>query len=148
MNRADTETFEMLERDWVNYVSKCESREEIPWQAEGVMAKMQIYCGDLPQGGNHKPDMMPSTVDKFRKIYITCEEDFAARMIFRVPVNLQKYIMLEPIIRRKEKVTQVTVAALCDCTLDQYKKGRTKAKLYWVYHAGINKLGKKAMAIA
>lgn len=35
MNRIDTETFEMLERDWVNYVSKCESREEIPWQAEG-----------------------------------------------------------------------------------------------------------------
>ena len=102
MNRIDTETFEMLERDWVNYVSKCESREEIPWQAEGVMAKMQIYCGDLPQGGNHKPDMMPSTIDKFRKIYITEDENFAARMIFRVPVNLQKYIMLEPIIRRKE----------------------------------------------
>lgn len=116
--------------------------------SRGVMAKMQIYCGDLPQGGNHKPDMMPSTIDKFRKIYITEDENFAARMIFRVPVNLQKYIMLEPIIRRKEKVTQIAIAALCDCTLDQYKKGRTKAKLYWVYHAGINKLGQKALATA
>lgn len=148
MNRADKELFEILERDWVNYVSKCESREEIPWQAEGVMAKMQIYCGDLPQGGSHKPDMMPSTIDKFRKFYITEDESFAARMVFRVPVNLQKFVMLEPIIRRQEKVTQVAIAALCSCTVDQYKKGRAKAKLYWVYHAGMNKLSKKALAIA
>ena len=148
MNRADTELFEILERDWVNYVSKCESREDIPWQSEGVMAKMQIYCGDLPQGGGHKPDMMPSTIDKFRKIHITEEENFSARMIFRVPVNLQKFVMLEPIIRRQEKVTQVAIAALCSCTVDQYKKGRAKAKLYWVYHAGMNSLNKKVLATA
>lgn len=148
MNRADKELFEILERDWVHYVSKCESRDEIPWQGEGLMAKMQIYQGDLPTSGTYKPDMMPSTIDKYRKIPITEAERFAARMAFRVPANLQKHIMVEPIIRRREKITQETIAALCSCTLDQYKKGRAKAKLFWIYHARMNMGKVKSLATA
>jgi len=138
MNKADKELFETLERDWVNYVSKHECANEIPWQAESVMAKMQIYKGDLPESGTYKPDTMPATIDAYRKFRITDAEYFAARMMFRVPRNLQKFVMLEPLIRRKEKVTQDMIAAICSCSLDQYKRGRVKAKLYWVFHARNN----------
>lgn len=148
MNRADTELFETLERDWVHFVSKFEASSEIPWQAEGLMAKMQIYLGDLPRSGAYKPDMMPSTIDKYRKIYTTDSERFAMRMIFRVPKNLQKFVMIEPLIRRKEKVTQDVIANVCGCTLDQYKKGRAKAKLFWVYEARKAQLKNGLIAVA
>ena len=153
MNTKDREVFEQLERDWTTYISKIESMEEIPWQAESVMAKMQAYKGDLPQSGSYKPDTMPGTIDKYRKFYISDGEKFAGRMLYRVPRALRIYVALEPIIKRKEDYTQARLVALLNetgthCTLDQYKKRRAKAKMWWVYHARLSQLKSNLIAIA
>lgn len=140
MNAADHELFKVLENAFATYCDKCESRDGIPWQAEGLMGKIQTYEGDLPQSGAYKPDMMPSTVDKYRKFYITELEYFAARMMFKVPKALRDYVVIEPIIRRKENVTQETLAYVCEVSVDQYKKRRGRAKVFLLAIARANML--------
>lgn len=138
MNQQDKELFELLESAWVSYYSKCENREEIPWQAEGLMGKIQTYEGELPESGAYKPDMMPATVDKFRKFYITDLEYFAAKMMFKVPKALRDFVMIEPIIRRKENVTQKLIAAICGVTISQYEKRRRRSKLVLLHFARLS----------
>lgn len=143
MNTVDRELFEQLERDWTTYISKIESKGEIAWQAPHLMGKLVDFEGDLPESGAYKPDMMPATIDKYRKIYISEAEAFAGRMLYRVPRALRIYVALEPIIKRKEDYNQARMVALLNetgtaCTLDSYKKRRARAKVFWVSHAKLN----------
>lgn len=129
MTPQDSDLIKKIEHDWVYYIEKCNSRDEIPWQAESVMAKFQIYEGDLPQSGAYKPDSMPRTIDKYRKFYITDDEKFAARVMVSVPKQLQPFVMFQPLLSGRPNVTQETVAAICGVSLATYRKRRTVAKL-------------------
>ena len=136
---TDNELFEIIERDWVNYYGKCESRDEIPWQAEGMMGKLVTYKGDLPVGGLAF-DGMPVMIDKFRKFHITNDERFARDMMFKVLSSLQLFIMVEPLYRNQvtssgKKITQTILAAALGFSIDQYKKQRGKAKQHLIFHA-------------
>ena len=151
MNRQETELFEDLERHWVNYFSKCERRDEIPWRSSHPAGQLVDYLGDIPRAEGNRPDMMPGIIDKYRKFQITHNEQFAARMIFKVPKQLRIFVMLEPLIKNKpnkegKKPSQSVIAAACGCTLDQYKKRRGKAKDRLVSHAMINAVHAKRSA--
>ena len=130
MTPQDSDLIKKIEHDWVYYIEKTTQRDEIPWQAESVMAKIQIYEGDLPQSGAYKPDTMPQTIDKYRKFYITDRERFAARVMVSVPKNLQPFVMFQPLLSGRPKITQETIAALCGCNVVRYRNQRHKAKLY------------------
>lgn len=140
MNHADTVIFETIEKNWIEYFSKCEVRDEIPLRSDGLMSKMQTYHGDLPQGGL-KPDIMPGMIDKYRKFHITEQEHFAFKIMMAVPKPLRPFVMIEPLIRNKpnpktgKKPSQEFIAAYCDCTIDYYKKRRARAKEYLVLEA-------------
>lgn len=117
-----------IEADWSSYFEKCQSQNGIAWEGEGVMAKMIIYQGDLPESGAYKPDMMPSIVDNVRRFYTTHDEHFAARMMFSVPEHLRLFVMVPPL-KVVSGLKQEAKAHLLGCSLDQYKRKRAKAKL-------------------
>lgn len=130
MTPQDSDFIKKIEHDWVYYIEKSTQRDEIPWQAESVMAKIQIYEGDLPQSGAYKPDSMPRTIDKYRKFYITEDELFAARVMVSIPKTLQPFVMFQPLLAGRPKITQELIAAMCGCNLSRYKNQRHKAKLF------------------
>ena len=123
-----------IEADWSSYFEKCQSQNGIAWEGEGVMAKMIIYQGDLPESGAYKPDMMPSIVDNVRRFYTTHDEHFAARMMFRVPKSLQLYVMIPPL-KAVKNLNQEAKAHLIGCGLEQYKYRRKKAKAWLLFRA-------------
>lgn len=132
MNADDRDLFAALECAFSTFWDKNEHSGEIPWQAESLMGKIQTYEGDLPQSGAYKPDKMPSVVDKFRKFHVTDEEHFAAKVFMLVPLSLRYFIIVEPLIRRREKVTQKVIAAVLGCSVSQYEKKRARAKIFAV----------------
>lgn len=135
MNHADTVLFETIEKNWVEYFSKCEARDEIPLRSGDSLSRMIVYQRGL------KPDTMSDVIDKFRKFSISEKEYFAFRMMLAVPKSLRLFVMLEPLIKNKpnpkneKKPTQGVIAALCGCTIDEYKKRRGRAKDYLVLAA-------------
>lgn len=147
MTPQDSDFIKKIEHDWVYYIEKSTHRDEIPWQAESVMAKIQIYEGDLPQSGAYKPDSMPRTIDKYRKFYITEDEIFAARVMVSIPKTLQPFVMFQPLLAGRPKITQETIAAMCGCNLKRYDEQRHRAKLY-LLEVGKSKLKRREAILA
>lgn len=149
MTSDDKYLYEILERDFISCVEKIWTCHDIPLKGPHLNGELVTYRGDLPRSSGHVPDKMAFVVDEYRKNSLTSAEEFARVMLYKIPERLRNFILYEMVYRKWvddskgfRSLTQLELAHVLQCSIDQYKKARARAKETYVYLAKENGMTK------
>lgn len=131
--------FEIIERDFTLYYAKTITRNAALREAPHLNGLLVEFGGDIPRSEGIKPDIMVRIMTVFERNKYTRSEELAKKLIFKLPKNLQLFVVSRIYFNEKlkkekdwEYLTHAQVAQMLGFSIDQYNRGRARAKQYLV----------------
>lgn len=140
---TDNELFEIIERDFTGFCFKATLRHEALREAPHLNGLLVEYGGDIPRSEGIKPDIMVRIMTVFERNEFTKSELLAKQIVFKLKPHIRIFIESRPILNANikkraenwEYLTHEQTAMALDLSIQQYNRGRTRARELVVFYA-------------
>lgn len=138
---TDNELFEIIERDFTSFCIKATLRDEALREAPHLNGLLVDFKGDIPRSEGLRPDIMVHIMTVFERNEFTKSELYAKTIVFKLKPQIRMFIESRPVLNANlkkrdenwEYLTHEQVAVVLGLSIQQYNRGRARAKENAVY---------------
>jgi len=105
MNRAEQKIVheaELIVYLWLSFADKNDKLDGIAGTSPSMMGAVSDFKGDIPRGGNFKPETVAARADRQRQIPITEQEKMARDAMMSLPIRDRLIVAAWPQLKKKE----------------------------------------------
>jgi hypothetical protein len=129
VKRTEKEIFELVMASWLSYKITRQVIEESVYSEPSA----SDHSGTTNSGPKNDHDTLGRKVDRMNRLESFEPDELEAAEVVSRLGKMQKFVTIEAVAKRRisaaQKLpTQRVIAAMCQCTIDEYKKRRATAK--------------------